>query len=75
MIIRYIFYLISKVKRTNSHKPVIDYDIAAIFSPTIFVGSLFGILFNQILPEWILYAAYLIFMSFTIVNCFKKWRV
>lgn len=50
MMLRYIFYLIKKIKRSNSHKPVIDYDLSIIFCPTIFIGSLFGVLFNRMFP-------------------------
>lgn len=59
-------------------KPIINYDIALIFSPSIIMGTIFGVLINQISATWLILLFIIIIMSFngiiTTKNAILKMR-
>jgi uncharacterized membrane protein YfcA len=53
-------------------RPLINYNVAAIIEPTAWLGTIVGVIFNEILPPWLLYAVQFFLLSFTAWNTFKK---
>lgn len=48
-------------------KPIINYDIALIFSPANIIGNIFGVVINKVSPSWLILVFIIILMS---VNAF-----
>jgi len=66
-------YLISINERHfKKDKPLIDYELAALFSPSILMGSIFGVLMNRVLPSWIILIFVVILMFTNFVKSFTK---
>jgi len=48
------FLLTIKEKHPRRDKPLINYEVCLIFSPSITVGTVFGVLLNKISPSWVI---------------------
>jgi uncharacterized membrane protein YfcA len=53
-------------------RPLINYNVAAIIEPTSWLGTIVGVIFNEILPSWLLYGVQFFLLSFTAWRTFKK---
>lgn len=65
------FSLAYKLKHSFKDKPVIDYDIATMFSPALFLGSFLGVLANSALSYIITILVYCCIMCISIFYCTK----
>ena len=53
-------------------KPVINYDLALIFSPSIVIGTIFGVIINKVSATWLLMIFILILLSLNAIVTGKK---
>lgn len=68
-----IRFLISYWERhPKANRPVIDYTIAALFSPSTILGTIFGALLNQWVPDWLTLILVVLLMSFNFYLILKK---
>lgn len=52
-----------KEKHPRRDKPLINYEVCLIFSPSITVGSVFGVLVNRIAPSWLILVLVLVVLG------------
>ena len=61
-------YLISfKYRNPYADRPIIDYKIAAMFSPAIFIGSIFGVPLSSFLPTSIIMIFFIIIIAYNAI--------
>ena len=53
-------------------RPLINFNVAAIIEPISWLGTILGVIFNAVIPDWLLYSAQFILLSFTAYSTFKK---
>lgn len=69
-------------KHTFYQRPLINYNVVALFEPLSWVGSIFGIILCEILPNWIILCVNLVLLLFASIFYFvigvkrnmKKYR-
>lgn len=69
-------------KHTFYQRPLINYNVVALFEPLSWVGSIFGIILCSILPNWVILCINLVFLIFASIFYFilgirrnmKKYR-
>merc|ERR1740138_1885135 len=58
--------------------PLIDYDCIVLLAPMIFLGVTFGVLLNQVTPQWLLLLLLLMSLGVALWRCLlkgiKQWR-
>lgn len=68
-----IRFLISYWERhPKVNRPAIDYTIAALFSPSTILGTIFGALLNQWVPDWLTLILVVLLMTFNFYLILKK---
>ena len=55
-------------------RSIINYDIVLVFSPSITIGTIFGVLINAISSTWLILILLIIVMIINIISTFKKAR-
>lgn len=70
LLARYLMTI--KEKHPRRDKPLINYEVCLIFSPSITVGSVFGVLLNRIAPSWLILILVLVVLGSLGVKTFKK---
>ena len=70
MIIRYLMSY--KERHPIKDRPLINYDVSLIFCPSSIVGTIFGVLFNRISPNWFLLTVILISLGSSMFETWKK---
>lgn len=70
MIIRY--FMSYKERHPLKDRPLINYDVSLIFCPSSIVGTIFGVLFNRISPNWFLLTVILISLGSSMFETWKK---
>ncbi|EAX96765.1 hypothetical protein TVAG_288660 [Trichomonas vaginalis G3] len=53
-------------------RPLINYNVAAMIEPISWLGTVIGVIFNSIIPEWLLYSVQFVLLTYTAWNTFKK---
>lgn len=53
-------------------RPLINYNVAAMIEPISWLGTVIGVIFNSIIPEWLLYSVQFVLLSYTAWSTFKK---
>lgn len=54
------------------HKPIIDYEIAAMFTPSVFLGTIFGVLLNIFLPKQIISLIFVLLQLYLFKSTLKN---
>jgi len=54
------------------HKPIIDYEIAAMFTPSVFLGTIFGVLLNILLPKQIISLIFVLLQLYLFKSTLKN---
>lgn len=68
---RYVISLnIKNSKKPNM--PIIDYQLACLFCPSIFLGTIFGVMLNVMLPQIIITIVFCILMAYNFKKTIKK---
>ncbi|KAH9115195.1 hypothetical protein LEN26_009435 [Aphanomyces euteiches] len=62
----------SKKHPHRPKRPLIDYALAAMMEPPTLVGSIFGVLFNRILPAWLILILLITLLSYTAYKTMLK---
>ena len=61
-------------KHPRRDKPLINYEVCLIFSPSITVGTVFGVLVNKIAPSWLILLLVLFVLGELGYKTFRKAR-
>lgn len=61
-------------KHPRRDKPLINYEVCLIFSPSITVGTVFGVLVNKIAPSWLILLLVLVVLGELGYKTFRKAR-
>lgn len=72
LVVRYLMSINERHARRD--KPLINYDVAIIFCPSIIIGTIFGVIMNKISPNWFLLLLVSISMGITFMETLKKAR-
>lgn len=59
-------------RHPKGNRPAIDYTIAALFSPSTILGTIFGTLLNQWVPDWLTLILVVLLMMFNFYLILKK---
>lgn len=66
-------YLMSiRERHMRRDRPMINYDVAIIFCPSIIIGTIFGVIMNRFSPNWFLLTLVSISMGATFIETIKK---
>ena len=70
-------YLLNVFRKHPSvlFRPLIDYDVALMLTPTVIMGSIFGVLFNKLLPTWMICISLSFLCIFITWRTYLKWRL
>ncbi|KAL7142770.1 hypothetical protein ABFS83_08G146100 [Erythranthe nasuta] len=67
------------LEKRGGGKPLIDYDVVLLSEPFMLLGVSLGVIFNVVLPEWLITLFFAIFLAFCTFKTFKSgvsfWRV
>lgn len=55
-----------------ARRPLINYDLALIVQPTSLGGTILGVLFNQIFPDWLVLVLLIVTLVATVVRTAQK---
>jgi len=66
------FLLVYRRRHPSKNSPLIDYDIALLFSPCIILGTVFGVLLNRILPTLAILVLIAVVLSISAKKTFQK---
>ncbi|KAL3522088.1 hypothetical protein ACH5RR_014922 [Cinchona calisaya] len=58
--------------RRNGGKTMIDYDIALLSEPCMLVGVSIGVIFNIMLPDWLITIIFAVFLAWSTFKTFKS---
>ncbi|OHT02082.1 hypothetical protein TRFO_07265 [Tritrichomonas foetus] len=53
-------------------RPLINYNVASIIEPISWLGTILGVIFNSVIPDWLLYLIQFILLAYTAWATFKK---
>lgn len=53
-------------------RPLINYNVASMIEPISWLGTVIGVIFNSIIPEWLLYSLQFVLLTYTAWSTFKK---
>lgn len=53
-------------------RPLINYNVACMIEPISWLGTILGVIFNSVIPAWLLYIVQFILLSYTAWSTFKK---
>ena len=56
----------------TAHRPLIDYNLAAMFEPLTMCGTLLGVLLNILFPAWLVIVPLCLLLGFTTYKTYKK---
>lgn len=59
-------------KHPNTDRPMIDYDVSLLMTPTVLVGTILGVLLNVMFPNWLILLLLLVLLGFTTIRTFQK---
>lgn len=59
-------------KHPNANRPMIDYDVSLLMTPTVLVGTMLGVLLNVMFPNWLILLLLLLLLGFTTIRTFQK---
>jgi len=68
------YLLTIKEKHPRRDKPLINYEVCLIFSPSITVGTVFGVLLNKVAPSWLILLLVLVALGSLGYKTFRKAR-
>ena len=64
-----------KDRHPLKNRPLINYDVSVIFCPSSIVGTIFGVLFNRMSPNWLLLILILISLGSSGLETWKKAKL
>lgn len=53
-------------------RPLINYNVASMIEPISWLGTIIGVIFNSVFPEWLLYTVQFFLLMYTAWSTFKK---
>ena len=53
-------------------RPLINYNVASMIEPISWLGTVLGVLINNVIPDWLLYTVQFILLTYTAWSTFKK---
>ena len=53
-------------------RPLINYNVASMIEPISWLGTVLGVLINNVIPDWLLYSVQFILLTYTAWSTFKK---
>lgn len=66
------FFLSYWERHPKANRPAVDYRLAALFSPSTTLGTIFGVILNQVLPEWVTMSCIVVVISISSYLTVKK---
>lgn len=66
------FFLSYWERHPKANRPPVDYRLAALFSPSTTLGTIFGVILNQVLPEWITMSCIIVLITISSYLTVKK---
>ena len=61
-----------KERHFRRDRPIIDYDIAIVFCPSVITGTIFGVLVNRLAPNWLVLSLISVAMTICFWQTWKK---
>jgi uncharacterized membrane protein YfcA len=61
-----------KERHPFKNRPLVHYEVATMFSPSLLLGTIFGVMINRVLPSWLILILVACVMSLNFYKTSKK---
>lgn len=72
---RYIIQILHNIRHPKINRSIINYDLAAMMVPCIFIGTTFGVFVNMMLPELFWLLLYICILVFAFIKALQKYEL
>lgn len=62
-------------KHPYKNKPLIDYNLTLLMEPFTLAGTIFGVILNIILPDWLVTITLILLLCFVGIKIMRKWYI